>query len=82
MRAPHCAAGIHEVGCDVGRYLSRSGAGFAFSSGEGYVDAVMRAGAEREVLSAKAVTYARRYRWPTVVQAYLEELERMRKARR
>ncbi len=66
----------------VAGHLTRSGAGFAFSSAEGYVDAVMRAGIERDVLSAKATSYAKRFRWPRVVQAYLEELERIRKARR
>jgi len=64
------------------RYLpdlpARSGAGYAFSNAEEYVDAVKRAGAERASLSAKAAAYAKRFRWPKVVEAYLEEIERIR----
>jgi glycosyltransferase involved in cell wall biosynthesis len=66
----------------VAGHLTRSGAGFAFSSTEEYVDAVKRAAAERDALSAKAAAYARRFRWPKVVEAYLVEIERIRKARR
>lgn len=61
-------------------HLKRSGAGFAFSDAAGYVDAVKRVQAEREALSRKAIAYAKRFRWPKVVEAYLEEIERIRKS--
>jgi glycosyltransferase involved in cell wall biosynthesis len=64
----------------VSGHLERSGAGFAFSDGKGYVDAVRRVQADRKALSKKARAYARRFRWPKVVEAYLEEIERIRKA--
>ncbi len=64
----------------VSGHLERSGAGFAFSDGKGYVDAVRRVQADRAALSKKARAYAKRFRWPKVVEAYLEEIERIRKA--
>jgi glycosyltransferase involved in cell wall biosynthesis len=62
----------------IAGHLKRSGAGYAFSNAEEYVDAVKRVGAERASLSTKAAAYAKRFRWPKVVEAYLEEIERIR----
>jgi glycosyltransferase involved in cell wall biosynthesis len=63
----------------VAGHLTRSGAGFAFSDAAGYVDAVKRVQAERALLSKRASAYARRFRWPRVVDAYLEEIDRIRR---
>ncbi len=64
----------------VAGHLKRSGAGVAFSGAEGYASAVKEVGAGRGNLSQKAVAYAKRFRWPKVVEAYLEEIERIRHA--
>lgn len=63
----------------IAGHLKRSGAGFAFSDAAGYVDAVKNAAAQRATLAKKATAYARRFRWPKVVEAYLEEISRIRK---
>jgi len=62
----------------VAGHLKRSGAGVAFSSPEGYASAVREVSARREKLSQKALAYAKRFRWPKVVEAYLEEIEKIR----
>ncbi|MBL8954964.1 MAG: glycosyltransferase family 4 protein [Myxococcaceae bacterium] len=64
----------------VAGHLTRSGAGVAFSSFEGYAAAVREVLAEREKHSQKALGYAKRFRWPKVVEAYLAEIEKVRRA--
>ncbi len=66
----------------VAGQLERSGGGHGYLDRAGFVDAVRRVGEGREVLSARAKKYAARSRWAQVVDAYLEEVERIRKGRR
>jgi glycosyltransferase involved in cell wall biosynthesis len=56
---------------------SLAGAPFELRELESFVAALKVVGDEREVLSARALAYARRYQWETVISAYLEELDRL-----
>lgn len=67
--------------CEViAGHVARSKAGFCWHTPEGFVEAVRKVGLDRASLRTNALRYARRYRWPRVVDAYLEEIERIRKA--
>ncbi|MBK7862839.1 MAG: glycosyltransferase [Archangiaceae bacterium] len=78
------AAGVPVVGNAesdvVAGHLKRSKAGFAYSDSAGYVDAVKRAQAERPELTQKALAYAKKFRWAKVIDAWLEEIDRIRKS--
>jgi len=67
----------------VAGQLSRSGAGVPFDLGdrESFAQAVQWAGERRAALSKKAKRYAARFTWPAVVEAYLEEIARLKAKR-
>lgn len=60
--------------------LKRSRAGYTFEldDSRSFAHAVQQAGEHRKSLSAHAKRYAARYRWSTVVDAYLEEIANVR----
>ena len=62
--------------------IRRSGAGATYLTREAFVEAVRAVGEQRKVMSARAKKYAARHRWSTVVEAYLDEIERIRKGHR
>ena len=60
-------------------HVARSKAGATWHSAESYVEAVKALGAKS--LRDEALKYARAFRWPTVIAAFREEIERIRKAK-
>ena len=61
----------------VAGHLERSGAGAAYGDAESFVGAVAEVAAHRGLLSRAARSYARRFSWAGVVEAYLEEMARV-----
>ncbi|MEW6433572.1 MAG: glycosyltransferase family 4 protein [Myxococcota bacterium] len=67
----------------VSGQLQRSGAGrtFDLDERESFFAALRDVGEARAALSKKAKRYAARFRWPRVVDAYLEEVARLKSPR-
>ncbi len=59
--------------------VARSQAGFTYEGYDSFVEGVRRARDERAALSKRARAYAKQHAWPTVIAAYLEEIERVAK---
>ncbi|MGQ0506086.1 MAG: glycosyltransferase family 4 protein [Myxococcaceae bacterium] len=62
--------------------VQRSQGGATYSDEESFAEAVQRVREQRSTLSKNAKAFARKHRWPVVVDAYLEEIERIVKERR
>jgi len=60
-------------------HVARSGAGATWHSSESYVEAVRALGGAQ--LRDQALKYAGAFRWPKVVAAFREEIQRIRKAK-
>lgn len=56
-------------------HLERSQAGLAYTSAADFPEAVRTVRARREALGRAGKSYARRYRWSTVVEAYRREMK-------
>jgi len=57
--------------------VERSRAGRTYNDIESFITGLRELGEERATLSRRAKTFAARYTWPKVVDAYREELERI-----
>lgn len=79
------AAGTPVLGnaeCDVVQgqlERSQAGATFGLDDLESFVAAVQVVGEGREVLAERARTYAAQFTWPRVVEAYLREVDAVRR---
>ncbi len=58
--------------------LRRSKAGVAFHDAESFAEAVRAVGEERARLSKSGRAYAKRFGWDAIIEAYLEEIDRVR----
>jgi glycosyltransferase involved in cell wall biosynthesis len=65
----------------VAGQLARSGGGvpFALDDDASFREAVRRAGEARDTLGRAGKKFAARATWPRVIDAYLEEIERIRR---
>jgi glycosyltransferase involved in cell wall biosynthesis len=65
----------------VAGQLERSGGGrtFVLEDKQSFIAALKEVGERRAELSKKARRYAARFRWQSVVDAYLEEIARLRR---
>jgi hypothetical protein len=57
--------------------VERSRAGRTYKDLESFITGLREVGEQRALLSRRAKTYAAKYTWPRVVDAYLEEMDRI-----
>ncbi len=68
----------HTAGAVVRGQLERSAAGAGYDDERSFVEAVKVVGETRAALSKKAHTYGAKHQWPSVIDAWLSAISRLR----